>query len=343
MLVISGGGTGGHFFPALAFMEFLSEKGEKALYVGSERGIERKYRGKIPVESLFLEVYPFAGMGLLQKLRALKGYLSGALQVGSHLAGDFKTLLFGGYVSVPAGLYTLFKKKPLYIHEQNSVPSNTNRFFSKRAHGIFITFEYTRKYFRDAERTGIPLRTEAKRKLPKEEARKLLELDGDRTVVLVMGGSQGAVFLNELAVEVAKRTPYEVLLVCGERNYPAMKELGIPNLRVLPFYEEVGVLYSASDVAISRAGASTISELSYHGLPSLFIPYPYAAEDHQYYNAKEIEDLGGGLVIRQEKARPEEVLNKLEKLIGEREKFSKGMKEFRIEDPCERMYEGMGE
>jgi len=343
MLLISGGGTGGHFFPALAFMEFLSEKGEKALYVGSERGIEKRYREKIPVKSLFLELHPFVGRGTFQKLKALKGYISGAVRVGNYLDKDFKTLLFGGYVSVPAGLYTLFKKKPLYIHEQNSIPSNTNRFFSKKARGIFITFEYTRRYFKNAERTGIPLRKEAKRKLPKREARKLLELDEDKPVVLVMGGSQGAVFLNKLAVEIAKRTPYEILLVCGERNYPAMMELGIPNLKVLPFYEEVGVLYSASDIALSRAGASTISELSYHGLPSLFIPYPYAAEDHQYYNAKEIEDLGGGLVIRQEKARPKEVLNKLEKLIGEREKFSGGMKKFRIEDPCERIYRGMGD
>jgi UDP-N-acetylglucosamine--N-acetylmuramyl-(pentapeptide) pyrophosphoryl-undecaprenol N-acetylglucosamine transferase len=112
---------------------------------------------------------------------------------------------------------------------------------------------------------------------------------------------------------------------------------------VLPFTENMGLIYRACDLALSRAGASTITELSLYGVPALFIPFPYAIRDHQYYNAKEIEELGGGLVIRQEEAEPGIVLKLLEKILSNREEFSKAITRFAEQNPCEKILNSLQE
>ncbi|SHK13130.1 undecaprenyldiphospho-muramoylpentapeptide beta-N-acetylglucosaminyltransferase [Thermocrinis minervae] len=334
-LYVSGGGTGGHFFPALALMEEAIKKKHNVFYVGAKRGIENKMQHLINCQRLFLDVYPFVGLNPLQKIKSLF-YLSKALMdTFKFVKGPAKALVFGGYASLPLGLTSILKKMPLFLHEQNSVPSKTNQLLSRFAKKIFITFEHSRKFFpKDrVERTGLPIRESLLKSLnmSRDEALKKLGLNEEYPVLLVMGGSQGSSFLNEVAAEVFLKTGWQGIHITGYRDYQRIKDLySEKKLRVLvfPFYEDMGLLYRACSVALSRSGAGSVCELSLFGVPSLFIPYPHAAMDHQYYNAKELEELGGAFVLREEKAKPKDVIQMLEKLLIDRESFSERMKTF---------------
>ncbi len=334
-LVVSGGGTGGHFFPALEILRKARDREVETLYVGTERGIEKALEKDIPEKKVFLRTSPVRGVSPLAKIKAFKGILSGVFELLPQMDKDFRTLIMGGYPSVPAGLCTLIKFKKLYIHEQNSVPSATNRSFILFAKRTFITFEYTRKFFKGefVERVGLPVRSElVKTKITKEGAKEVFGFDPKKPVILFLGGSQGAKFINTLAVDFAKRTGFQVLLLSGKKDYERVVKLaeGLRGFRVFPFRTDMGIVYSCADVAVCRAGASTITELSFFKVPSVFIPYPYAAGDHQFYNAKEIEDLGGAFVIRQEDASPEEVTRLVEKALADRKSMGENIHKFYV-------------
>ncbi|MCS7196786.1 MAG: undecaprenyldiphospho-muramoylpentapeptide beta-N-acetylglucosaminyltransferase [Aquificaceae bacterium] len=342
---VSGGGTGGHFFPALALIECLLEKSIPTTFIGSRRGIEQKLKSQIPVEALFLSSHPFMGRGTWEKLVAVLKNLSSTLGLLQKLRGESAGVVFGGYASLPLGLSCILRKKPLYLHEQNSVPSESNRLLSKFAKRVFITFESSRVYFprEKVVKVGLPVRKRLLegRSLSVSRAREELGLEEGFTL-LVMGGSQGASFLNRLALEVFSQTGWQGIHLTGERDYTSIssyyKERGIKVL-TLPFSHSMEVLYRASDIAISRAGASSITELSLFGVPALFIPFPHAVYDHQFYNAKEIEELGGGLILREREADTEKVILFLEKLARDREAFSERIKTFANPVACELMLE----
>ncbi|WP_457601220.1 UDP-N-acetylglucosamine--N-acetylmuramyl-(pentapeptide) pyrophosphoryl-undecaprenol N-acetylglucosamine transferase [Hydrogenivirga sp.] len=319
-LVISGGGTGGHFFPSLEVLKKAKERKLETLYVGAERGIERGFEHAIPGKKLFLETYPLRGVSLARRLKALWSFWKGVRLLGRNVGGDFRSVVFGGYASVPVGVFTALKRKRLYLHEQNSVPSMTNRVLSSFSTKVFITFEHSRRFFKgeNVVKTGFPLREELlNTKLERANAKEALGFKPESPLVLFMGGSQGARFINSLAVDFARKTGAPTLLISGEADYERVSELSedLKNLKVYPFRTDMGLIYSATEVAVCRAGAGTVSELSYFQVPAVFIPYPYAAGDHQYYNAKEIEELGGAFVLRQEKASVDRVVELVDKVF----------------------------
>lgn len=332
-LLVSGGGTGGHFFPALEVLKRAKEKGIPTLYVGAQRGIERGFEHAIPGEKLFLELYPFRGVSVGKRVKALLSFWRGISHLRSHTQGDFRTLVFGGYPSVPAGVHTVLKRKPLYLHEQNSVPSMTNRLLSHFGRKVFITFEHSRKFFRGMKvvRTGLPIREELiNTKLDKSNAKEALGFKPEAPLVLFMGGSQGARFINNLAVDFAKKTGAPVLLLSGESDFERVSELaqGMENLKVFPFRTDMGLVYSASEVAVCRAGAGTISELSYFEVPAVLIPYPYASGDHQFYNAREIEELGGAFTLRQEEVNLDRVVALVDRVFKNIKSMKASIKSF---------------
>ena len=319
-LLISGGGTGGHFFPALEVLRKCKEKNVETIYVGTARGIEEKFQHLIPGERILLETYPFKGVSLINRIKSLVGVWKGVREIGSSVEGTFKTLIFGGYPSVPAGLFTALKRRELFVHEQNSVPSTTNRLFANFSRKVFITFEYSRRFFKGKEviKTGLPVREELlNTKIEKASAKATLGFKAESPLILFMGGSQGARFINSLAVDFARKTKAPTILLSGEKDFERVKALseGVDNLKIYPFRTDMGLIYSASEVAVCRAGASTISELSLFGVPAIFVPYPYAVADHQYYNAKEVEELGGGFTLRQEETTPDKVIALVDRLI----------------------------
>lgn len=342
-LFVSGGGTGGHFFPALALIECLLEKGIKTFFVGSERGIEHRLKQKIPTESLFVPAHPFMGRGLKDKFLAILKSLQGAYRVAKFINKEDIGVVFGGYASLPLGLASFIKGVSLYLHEQNSIPSQSNRLLSRFAKKIFITFEYSKRFFPSYKtiKTGLPVRKSLIKglHLSREEALKVLGLD-DEPTLLVMGGSQGASFLNELAKDIFVKTGWQGIHISGERDYEYLKGFyKEKRLKVLllSFSHDMHLIYRASIIALSRSGASSITELSLYGIPSLFIPFPYAIYDHQFYNAKEIEDLGGGITLRQEEAQIDRVIKGLENLMENYHYYSKNISTFANPLACEEM------
>ncbi len=340
---VSGGGTGGHFFPALALIDCMLKRNMEVLFIGSKRGIEYRMRGQIPCPSMFLDMNPFVGVSLFKKAKALLSLTVGTLKLIGNV-GEAIGVAFGGYVSLPVGLALSIRGKSLYLHEQNSVPSLTNTLLSKFSKKTFITFEYSRKFFPKEKvvKTGLPVREDVLKHLTmsKEEARESLGLERENTTVLVVGGSQGAKFLNDLAMEFFHCFPAQGIHITGNRDYERVgnfyAEKKLP-VKVLPFCHQMGIIYRACDVSISRAGAGTITELSLFGVPSLFIPYPFSARDHQFYNAKEIEELGGGIVIRQEEASLESVIRAVEHIMTEWKVFSKNIRSFHNPSACEQI------
>ncbi len=155
--------------------------------------------------------------------------------------------------------------------------------------------------------------------MDKEKAREALGIDPSPPVILFMGGSQGARFINNLAVDFARKTGVKTILLSGTQDYERVTALAkdLDNLFIFPFRTDMGLIYSATDVAVCRAGAGTLTELSHFGIPAVMIPYPYAAGDHQYYNAKEIEELGGGFTLRQEEASVDEMIKRTDAIIRE--------------------------
>jgi len=294
---ISGGGTGGHFYPALSTTIYLKEKGYEIYYFGTIHGIENKKN--------------FTGKKFLYDIKGVRGKKGKIISTFKLLKTAFKIrkiikkekpefcICFGGYTSIPLGIASKLTGTPLFIHEQNSIPSYSNLILSKIAKKVFITFDYSKNYFPEEKtvKTGLPLRKELKEKINihKSEARKSLNIKADK-VILVFGGSQGAKRLNELSVKIAAKYPdLTVINVYGKNKI----EKNLNNLIQFEYFEDMGLLYKASDIVISRAGSGTVNELLAFGKYAIYIPYPFAASDHQYFNVKWLEELGVSKVLKE--------------------------------------------
>ena len=344
-ILVAGGGTGGHFFPALATIEKLTENGHSVLFIGTQYGIEYKKRESIPGEKIFLDVSGVRGKGITGSLRGLVSIISSVKKVKNviKMFKPDKILLFGGYVSLPAGIAGKAKNIPVIIHEQNSKPGKTNRILNKTAFKTLIANSFCQKFFATGILTGNPLRKQIENlKLSKIEARKELKITEDKFTILVFGGSQGALFINQImrksAPLIENKDKIQILHISGDGKEGKLKsiyeKLEIES-KVIPFTDEPWLFYKSADIAISRSGALAVSELCFFGLPTIFIPYPYAADDHQYYNVKLIEEKNGCFLFRQNELTPEKLAILIKKLYTDAsliERFSTVMKSFAIPD-----------
>ncbi|RMD46155.1 MAG: undecaprenyldiphospho-muramoylpentapeptide beta-N-acetylglucosaminyltransferase [Aquificota bacterium] len=297
---IAGGGTGGHFYPALRMAEAFYEKGFEITYLGAEKGIEGRKDFPYGKKVLF-DIRGVRGKGIKAKVFSSLELLKTAFKIKKLIEKediDF-SLCFGGYASLPLGLASVFSKVPLYIHEQNSIPSYTNKLLSVFAKKIFITFSYSKRFFPEKKTvfTGFPIRSSLKKSLslPVSEAKSLIGVPIDKKNILVFGGSQGAKKLTELAEYIAKENPdFHITVITGKNS---SLTASLPNITSFDYFEDMGILYKSSDIVISRAGAGTVSEILLYGKFTIFIPYPYAASNHQYYNVKWLKDMGLAEVI----------------------------------------------
>jgi len=330
--LISGGGTGGHFFPALSFLRLLKEKKLKSIYIGSSYGIEKRLQDDIPVQKIFLDTKGFVGKSYKDKLKSLYLMAKSVYTLNAFINYDFLSVVFGGYASLPVGILSTLKRKHLFIHEQNTIPSLTNRLLSKKSTLSFTTFYYTSKFFENPLRVGMPLREEFLGFYDKKELQKEFGLESP--CILVMGGSQGAKALNDTAVELFQKTNFNGVIITGDKHfdevYNALKSL--KRVKVFPFFKEMYKLMKACDVAVSRSGASTVYEMASVGLPAVFVPYPYAFHNHQYYNALEIKDLGGAKLLEQKDLTLQNLIEALEDILKNLESYSKNISSFCIKN-----------
>lgn len=311
--VVTGGGTGGHIYPALAVVDALRDApgGADVRYVGGVSGMEARI---VPAAGV-----PFVGI-TTRKLRKLAspgtvGVLLALLRgyrEARALVDAFRpdvVLGTGGYVAAATVLASARAGVPTAIHEQNAVIGRTNRLLARWARCVCVSFEESLAAFPTARTvlTGVPVRAGIVSEAPREEARACLGLRPGAFALLVLGGSQGARALNALVPEAAERLEEGVQVVhqTGEREAATVEERASA-LRavgrayvVRPYLDapEFALAYRAADLVVCRCGASTLAEVTANGLPSLLVPYPAAYADHQTANARAIERAGAGVLL----------------------------------------------
>jgi UDP-N-acetylglucosamine--N-acetylmuramyl-(pentapeptide) pyrophosphoryl-undecaprenol N-acetylglucosamine transferase len=322
-VLIMAGGTGGHVFPGLALAETLRQRGVPVVWLGSRSGLEARLvpaRG-IPVE--WIEVRGMRGKGLARVLTAplmLTRALWQALTVLRRLR-PLAAVGMGGFVSGPGGIVAAVLRVPLLVHEQNAVAGWTNRFLAHFARVVFEAFPGSFPVNLRAREVGNPVRGEIVA-LPPPGQRET----GRRAVprLLVLGGSQGALALNEMVPAalslLAAETRPAVHHQAGERMLEAARDAyrraGVV-ARVEPFIDDMAAAYGWADLVVCRAGALTISELAAAGVASVLVPYPHAVDDHQTANARFLVDAGAALLVQQSHLDPAQLAALLVKLFLE--------------------------
>ena len=301
MICITGGGTGGHLVIAKAIKEELNKRGIKPIFIGSDYGQDKAW---FENDDGFSEKYFFHTSGVVNKkgfkkifslLNIIKFSLKTRKIFKKHKIK--KVFSVGGYSSAPASLGAVLFGKELFIHEQNAYMGNLNKLLKPFAKRVFSSFEYGDPY---------PIREEFF-----EYARERKELK----TILFLGGSQGAKAINELAMNIAQKLKIKIIHQTGKNDFERVKKFYEKNkidADVFDFSDNLIEKISKADFAVSRAGASSLFELSANLLPTLFIPYPYAANNHQYFNAKYLFDKNLCYLIEEKDLNEEKVLKILE-------------------------------
>ena len=300
---IFAGGTGGHVFPALAVADRLRAEGWSVSWVGTRRGIEARVVPGARLPLHFISTRRFRGAPRAGAIAAAAVALVQATAILLRLRPAL-VLGMGGFVSAPGGVAAWLLRRPLLIHEQNAVPGLANRVLARIATGTMESFSDTfgrlgKGWLRT---TGNPVRAAVSALHPPRE--RFAERDAALRV-LVFGGSQGAQALNGSVPAAAARVgrPLEIRHQCGEgavqKTRERYREAGLEAM-VTAFVDDVAGAYGWADVAVCRAGASTVAELTATGIGSILVPYPWAADDHQTANARFLENRGAARVIPEE-------------------------------------------
>jgi len=307
-LLIAGGGTGGHLFPGVAIAEELRarEPAAEILFVGTRRGIEARVLPDLGWPLEFIDVSGLKTVGTAGAVRGLFR-LPRALWQARRVIKRFRpdaVIGVGGYASGPVVLAARLRGIATAICEQNSIPGLTNRLLGRVARAVFLSFDESRRFFKPKKivMSGNPVR----RGLVQQLLGAAPEPADASAHVLVCGGSQGAVAVNELAsralIELAKDMKLAIVHQTGEKDRDATAaryaEAGV-TAECHAFIKDMATAYRRADLIIGRAGATTVAELAIAGKPAVLIPYPHAADNHQELNAREMADKGAALMFRQ--------------------------------------------
>lgn len=298
--VIAGGGTGGHVTPALALGEALAHRGDEVLFIGSSRGLESRLVPAAGFELEMLSSEQFMGRDWLGRLRSVLSILGSvfhALRIMRFFKAD-AVISVGGYAAMPSALAAWLSRRPLFLVEPNAIPGRVNQMTSRLARMVFVGFEATRPALPKGVRSrcvGVPLRRALYEAFAKDQKSCL---PSTPLRIFVFGGSQGARQLNENVPDALARlakNSIEVFHQTGEADREAVDlryaELGI-KAEVVAFENDMPTRYRWADLAICRAGALTVAELTLAGVPALMVPYPFAADNHQQANASALEAAG---------------------------------------------------
>jgi UDP-N-acetylglucosamine--N-acetylmuramyl-(pentapeptide) pyrophosphoryl-undecaprenol N-acetylglucosamine transferase len=307
--ILSGGGTGGHIYPAIAIANELKSRFPEAefLFVGAKDKMEMQ---KVPQAG-----YPIKGLwiaGLQRRLTFDNALfpvkLINSLWKSRQIIKEFKpdvVIGTGGFASGPLLQMANSAGIPTVIQEQNSYPGITNKLLSKKANAICVAYENLERFFPKEKiiLTGNPVRqdlidVDSKR----TEGIAHFNLDPNKKTILILGGSLGARRVNQLIekeLDFFASQNVQLLWQCGKLYFEEYKKYNSSNVQVMAFIERMDLVYASADIVVSRAGASSVSELCIVGKPVIFIPSPNVAEDHQTKNAKSIAEKNGAILIRE--------------------------------------------
>lgn len=319
-----GGGTGGHLFPAVSIAEALRDAGVTDIaFAGREGGLEGTVVPPLGWRFFAIQALPLRRSLAPAALMALLRTVRSARSILREFAPDV-VVATGGYVAAGVVIAQALRGGKTVLHEQNAIPGRTNRWLARWARRICITFESTAQHFggRPCVHTGLPVRNDLiHARMEQNRAREALGIDASTQTLFVIGGSQGARTLNQWLVEIRpnlREAGIQVVHQVGERNaadferYPqdaSYRWFGFMDAQTL------GQAFSAADLVLSRAGASTLSEIALFGKAGVLVPYPHAYADHQWYNAMELQKAGGAVVFRESELHAQKLLTVLMSLF----------------------------
>jgi UDP-N-acetylglucosamine--N-acetylmuramyl-(pentapeptide) pyrophosphoryl-undecaprenol N-acetylglucosamine transferase len=331
-LVITGGGTGGHLFPGVAVAEaILAERpGSEVLFIGTERQVDSQVLGNRPFGVTAIRCQGLKGQSLFGRLSAL-WQLPRAVWSAGRILKQFRpdlVLGVGGYVTGPVVLAAWLLGIPTCIHEQNSVPGLANRWLGKIVRRVFLSLSGSEKYFPVGRTrlTGNPVRSEILAAAEQEK----IQTGGAGPTLLVLGGSQGAHRLNLLVAEglVAWKNQlppaFRVIHQTGRQDAELVRGIYEQNgitAEVSGFITDMAGTYVQADLLVSRAGATSLAELCVMGRPAILVPYPYAADNHQEYNARQVVDRGGALLCKESELTAEKLAETIITLLNDSERL----------------------
>ena len=309
-MIIAGGGTGGHLFPGLALAEEVKKRDSstEVVFVGTEHGIEARIIPREGYPLKFLRTEGIVGRSLLKKTKAGFKLLLSFVDANRILKEVMPDIVIGvgGYASGAIVFAAGMKSIPTMIHEQNSVPGLTNKMLGNVVQRICVTYQESRSSFPMGKTflTGNPIRARIL-KGDKESAYKLFSLEKDLFTVFVFGGSSGAKSINRAMVDTLNhlgdlKDKIQFLHQTGSADFDNIREAyrkaGVKAM-IAPFIYQMAEAYSIADIVISRAGATTLAELTALGKPAILIPYPFAAGRHQEFNAIKLREMGAAFMI----------------------------------------------
>lgn len=345
-VIISAGGTGGHIYPALSILNKIKEKepDSKFLYIGTMDRMEAKI---VPEMNI-----PYKGVkiiGLKKDLTIFKaGYLFlKAISKCKKIIKEFKpdiVIGVGGYITAPV----IYSAKKLgiktIVHEQNSIPGKSNTFLEKYTDKILISMPGSKEYFKGrCVLTGNPRSQEAYyvKKMDKSE----LGLSVDKKLVLIVMGSLGSTTITNSLFEIIpkfKDKDYEVLIITGKDYYDKYPKSIPENVKIIPFLNDLVRLLKNVDVMVTRAGASTIAEITVLGVPSVLVPSPYVANNHQFFNAKELVNNNAALLLEEKDFNSDNLLKKIDLLLNNSvlyKEISENAKKMGVINSSDKIYE----
>lgn len=349
-VVIAAGGTGGHIYPALAIINKIKEKDKTSefLYIGTTDRMEKDLIPKLGINFVGIEMKGLNRKNIFSNFSVLNKFRLAIKKATIEIKKFNPDIVIGagGYITAPV-LYAAKKLKiKTLIHEQNSIPGVSNKFISRFADKICVSLPNSLQLFpkKKVVYTGNP-RSEEIIKVDKI-LKSSIGFDNNKKLVVIVMGSLGSTTMTtkikELIPEFTNKN-YQVLIITGKTYFEEYQDLNLPkNIKILPFMDNLINLLKDSDLIISRAGASTIAEITAIGLPAILVPSPYVTNNHQYKNAKELENRGACKIVTESEFSKERIINEIDKLFDDKNSYdlmSKNSKKLGIDNSSSRIYD----
>jgi len=326
-VIISAGGTGGHIYPAISIINKIKEydRDSEFLYIGTTNRMEHEIIPNLGIPYLGIEITGLS-KNILKSLNSLK-LLTKSMKIVKTKIKEFNpdiVIGVGGYVTFPV-IYEAHKLGiKTIVHEQNSIPGKSNKILSKYADKILVSLPGSIKYFPQEKTvfTGNPRSSEVV--VSKKINKKDLGLSEDKKLVLLVMGSLGSLTINKSLSEIIpkfKEKDYEVIVVTGKNYYDSFKDIKIKNVKIVPFLDNMLQVLKVCDLIVTRAGASTIAEITAIGLPSILVPSPYVANNHQFYNAMELVNAHAACLLEEKDFKSDLLLKDIDLVLNDKKMY----------------------
>jgi len=348
--IIVAGGTGGHIYPAIAIINKIKEREPKSeiLYIGTSDRMEKDIIPKLGIPFVGIEMTGLNRKNVFSNIFVFKRFFNAVKKAEEEIKKFSPDIVIGagGYITAPV-LYAAHKLKvPTLIHEQNSIPGVSNKFIGKFADKICVSLPNSLNLFpkKKTVYTGNPRSEEIIS--VKKKTKKSLGFDENKKLVVFVMGSLGSTTmtlkLKEL-IPMFSNKNYQVLVITGKNYFDDYKDIEVSNnVKIVPFMDDLINLLKDSDLIVSRAGASTIAEITAIGLPAILVPSPYVTNNHQYKNAKELEDNGACRIVLENEFDKDKIIHEIDKIFDDKDSYLEmveNSKKLGITDSATRIYE----